>query len=83
MAVKATLKGWFCDVDHEYAKRYGKYPDYDFTDRLAAGQDSDYVDALISSRMHAIYMEIKAAKGFRPLTKHEYNPFENSERLEK
>lgn len=83
MAVKATLKGWFCDVDHEYSKRYGKYPDYDYTDRLAAGQSSETVSALINGRMHAIYTEIKAAKGFRPLTKHEYNPFGDSERLEK
>lgn len=76
MARNATLKGWFTDIDHEYARRFGKYPDYDYTDRLAAGQSSEAVSALINGRMHEIYMEKKSAKGFRVLTKHEYNPFD-------
>lgn len=59
MANKARLR--FQPIDYSYAKRYGKMPDYDFTDRLKAGQSLEEVSALIESRMAGIWAEEKAA----------------------
>lgn len=59
MANKARLR--FQPIDYSYAKRFGKMPDYDYTDRLKAGQSSEEVSALIESRMAGIWAEEKAA----------------------
>ena len=57
MANKARLR--FQPIDHSYAARYGKMPDYDFTDRLKAGEPLEKVSALINSRLAAIWAEEK------------------------
>lgn len=59
MANKARLR--FQPIDYSYAERYGKMPDYDFTDRLKAGQSSEEVSALINGRLAEIWAEEKAA----------------------
>lgn len=59
MANKARLR--FQPIDYSYAERFGKMPDYDFTDRLKAGQSSEEVSALINGRLAEIWAEEKAA----------------------
>lgn len=59
MARRAKLT--FMPIDYAYSRRYGKMPDYDFTDRLKAGQPLEEVSALINSRMRAIWEEQKQA----------------------
>ena len=59
MANKAKLR--FQPIDYSYAKRYGIMPDYDFTNRLKAGQSLEEVDALINGRLAEIWAEEKAA----------------------
>lgn len=44
-------------IDYAYQARYGKMPDYDFTDRLKAGQSVAEVSDLIESRMRKLYEE--------------------------
>ena len=57
MAKKARLV--FMPIDYDYQAKYGKMPDYDFTDRLKAGEDSEEVAKLIFGRMDAILEEQK------------------------
>lgn len=57
MARRARLS--FKPIDYAYQARYGKMPDYDFTDRLKAGQDVKEVSALIENRMRELYEESK------------------------
>lgn len=59
MARRARLA--FKPIDYAYQARYGKMPDYDFTDRLKAGEPLEKVSALINSRLAAIWAEEKAA----------------------
>lgn len=55
MARRARLI--FMPIDYAYQSRYGKMPDYDYTDRLKAGQDREEVRALIDSRMRELWEE--------------------------
>lgn len=57
MARRARLT--FMPIDYAYQVRYGKMPDYDFTDRLKAGQSAEEVSALIDSRMRELWEESK------------------------
>lgn len=57
MARRARLT--FMPIDYAYQARYGKMPDYDFTDRLKAGQSREEVRALIDSRMWELWEESK------------------------
>ncbi|MCX4324980.1 MAG: hypothetical protein OSJ59_18730 [Lachnospiraceae bacterium] len=57
MARRARLT--FMPIDYAYQARYGKMPDYDFTDRLKAGQNEEEVSALIDSRMRKLWEESK------------------------
>ena len=57
MARRARLA--FKPIDYAYQARYGKMPDYDFTDRLKAGQDAEEVSDLIDSRMLELWEESK------------------------
>lgn len=59
MANKAKLR--FQPIDYSYAKRFGKMPDYDFTDRLKAGEPLEKVSALINGRLAIFWAEEKAA----------------------
>lgn len=59
MANRAKLT--FMPIDYAYQKRYGIMPDYDYTNRLKAGQPRDEVSALIDKRLAAIWAEEKAA----------------------
>lgn len=49
----------FKPIDYAYQARYGIMPDYDFTNRLKAGQDEAEVSALIERRMLELYEESK------------------------
>lgn len=49
----------FSPLEYDYQRRYGKFPDYDFTDRLAAGEDLEDVSRLVNGRMDALWEECK------------------------
>lgn len=55
MAKRARLT--FMPIDYAYQRRYGIMPDYDFTNRLKAGQGVTEVSALIESRMRELWEE--------------------------
>ena len=55
MAKRARLT--FMPIDYAYQARYGIMPDYDFTNRLKAGQGTAEVSALIDRRMRELYEE--------------------------
>lgn len=57
MARQARLT--FMPIDYAYQRRYGKMPDYDFTDRLKSGQSLEEVSALIDGRMRELWEESK------------------------
>lgn len=57
MASRARLT--FMPIDYAYQRRYGIMPDYDFTNRLKAGQSTAEVSGLIESRMRKLYEESK------------------------
>ncbi len=57
MAKRARLT--FMPIDYAYQARYGIMPDYDFTNRLKAGQGTAEVSGLIESRMRKLYEESK------------------------
>lgn len=57
MAKKAVL--CFKPIDYAYQREYGKMPDYDYTDRLKAGQPLEEVGALIESRMAKLWEKMK------------------------
>lgn len=59
MARRARL--YFQPIDYSYHARYGIMPDYDFTNRLKAGQPLEEVAALINGRLREIYEEEKRA----------------------
>lgn len=73
MARKAVLR--FTSIDYEYQKMYGKMPDYDYTDRLKAGQQQEEVSALVYGRMDRIWESMKA--------EHEKQLAEEQEALER
>lgn len=58
MARKAVLR--FMPIDYAYQREYGKMPDYDYTDRLKAGQSQEEVSALVYGRMDRIWERMKA-----------------------
>lgn len=58
MAAKAKL--YFKPIELSYAARFGKMPDYDFTDRLKAGEPLEKVSALINGRLAILWAEEKA-----------------------
>lgn len=55
MAKQARLT--FMPIDYAYQRRYGIMPDYDFTNRLKAGQPEKEVSALIDGRMRELWEE--------------------------
>lgn len=57
MSRRALLS--FKPIDYAYQARYGIMPDYDFTNRLKAGQGTAEVSALIERRMRELYEESK------------------------
>lgn len=57
MAHKARLE--FKPIDYAYQKAYGIMPDYDFTNRLKAGQSPEEVSALIDARMAELWEQMK------------------------
>ena len=57
MAKKAVLR--FTSIEYAYQREYGKMPDYDYTDRLQAGQPIKEVSALIESRMAKVWEKMK------------------------
>lgn len=57
MARKARLE--FKPIDYAYQKEYGIMPDYDFTNRLKAGQSPAEVSALIEERMSSLWARMK------------------------
>ena len=57
MASKARLE--FKPIDYAYQSQYGIMPDYDFTNRLKAGQSPAEVSALIEKRMADIWARMK------------------------
>lgn len=73
MARKAVLH--FPQIDYEYQRMYGKMPDYDYTDRLKAGQSREEVKALVYGRMDRIWERMKE--------EHEKAIAEEQEALEK
>lgn len=58
MARKAVLK--FMPIDYAYQIKYGIMPDYDFTNRLKAGQPLKEVSALINGRIEKLWENMKA-----------------------
>lgn len=58
MAKKAVLR--FNPIEYAYQREYGKMPDYDYTDRLKAGQPLEEVSALIESRLAKVWEKMKA-----------------------
>lgn len=58
MASRAKLT--FKPVEYAYQARFGIMPDYDFTNRLKAGEPFEKVSALINGRLAAIWAEEKA-----------------------
>lgn len=73
MAKKAALR--FQPIDYEYQRMYGKMPDYDYTDRIKAGQPREEVKALVYGRMDKIWERMKE--------EHEKEIAEEQEALEK
>lgn len=57
MARKAVLR--FPPIDYAYQSKYGKMPDYDYTDRLKAGQPQEEVSALVYGRMDRLWELMK------------------------
>lgn len=57
MATRARL--CFKPIDYAYQRAYGIMPDYDFTNRLKAGQPLEEVSALIESRMAGLYKQMR------------------------
>lgn len=57
MATKARLV--FKPIDYAYQDTYGIMPDYDFTNRLKAGQPLEEVSALIEKRMAGLYEQMR------------------------
>lgn len=57
MATRARLD--FKPIDYAYQARYGIMPDYDFTNRLRAGQPREEVDALVNGRLAEIWKQLK------------------------
>lgn len=57
MAKKAVLR--FMPIEYAYQREYGKMPDYDYTDRLKAGQPLNEVSALIESRLAKVWEKMK------------------------
>lgn len=73
MSKKAVLR--FKPIEYAYQREYGKMPDYDYTDRLKAGQPLEEVSALIESRMAKVWEKMKA--------QHEKELAEEQEALER
>lgn len=73
MARRAVLR--FPPIDYAYQRMYGKMPDYDFTDRLKAGQPLEEVRALVYGRMDSLWEHMKE--------EHERELAEQEEALEK
>ena len=57
MATRARLD--FKPIDYAYQARYGIMPDYDYTNRLKAGQHLKEVDALVNGRLAEIWTQQK------------------------
>lgn len=57
MASKAVLH--FPTIDYAYQRKYGKMPNYDYTDRLKAGQPQAEVSALVYGRMDRLWERMK------------------------
>lgn len=57
MAKRAVLS--FPPIDYAYQREYGKMPDYDYTDRLKAGQSREEVSALVYGRMDRLWERMK------------------------
>lgn len=57
MARRARLD--FKPIDYAYQREYGIMPDYDFTNRLKAGQSLAEVSALIEERMSSLWAHMK------------------------
>lgn len=57
MATHAKLV--FKSIDYAYQDCYGIMPDYDYTNRLKAGQSREEVDALINGRLSDIWKQMK------------------------
>lgn len=57
MAKKAVLR--FTPIEYAYQREYGKMPDYDYTDRLKAGQPLEEVSALIEKRLAKVWEKMK------------------------
>lgn len=73
MARKAVL--CFKPIDYAYQTEYGIMPDYDFTNRLKAGQPLEEVSALVNGRMEKLWERMKA--------EHEREIIEEQEALER
>lgn len=58
MARRAVLR--FMPIEYAYQKEYGIMPDYDYTNRLKAGESREKVSALIDSRMKKVWEKMKA-----------------------
>lgn len=57
MATRAKLE--FKSIDYAYQALYGIMPDYDFTNRLKAGQPQEEVSAMINGRLANIWKQQK------------------------
>lgn len=57
MANRARLD--FKPIDYAYQRAYGIMPDYDFTNRLKAGQSPEEVSTLIEKRMAKLWDQMK------------------------
>ena len=57
MATRARLD--FKPIDYAYQSRYGIMPDYDYTNRLKAGQQREEVSSLINGRLAEIWQQQK------------------------